>query len=91
MKKALRIYIFGTVQGILFRNFIKDNADKLDVRGYVRNKDDGSVEVWLEGDCKNVDNIVELCKKGPEHAIINRLDIVEEKMQDMKEFKVIRF
>jgi acylphosphatase len=91
MKKALRIYIFGTVQGVLFRNFIKDNADKNDVKGYVRNKDDGSIEIWLEGDCKNVDNIVELCKEGPEHAIINRLDIVEEKMQDMKEFKVIRF
>ena len=40
---------------------------------------------------ENVDKMIELCKKGPEHAIINRLDIVEEKLQDMKEFKIIKF
>ena len=91
MKKAVRIYIFGTVQGIFFRNFIKENADKLEVKGYARNKEDGSVEVWLEGDGKNVEDVVELCKKGPEHTVINRLDIVEEKLQDMKEFKIISF
>jgi len=91
MKKAIRIYIFGTVQGVFFRNFIKENADKGDIKGYVRNKDDGSIEIWLEGDCKNVDEMIEVCKKGPEHAVINRLDIVEEKLQDMKEFKIIKF
>ncbi len=91
MKKAVRVYIFGTVQGVFFRNFIKEQADKLEVNGYTRNKEDGSVEVWLEGDGGNVENMIEVCKKGPEHAIINRLDIVDETFQSLKGFKVIRF
>lgn len=91
MKKAARIYVFGTVQGIFFRAFVKENADKLGVFGYARNKEDGSLEAWFEGECEKVDCIIELCKKGPEQAIINRLDIVEEKMQDMKEFKILNF
>ncbi len=91
MKKAARVYIFGTVQGIFFRAFIKDNADKLKVNGYARNKEDGSVEAWFEGDSEAVDSMIELCKKGNEHAVIKRLDIVEESLQDMKEFKIIHF
>ncbi|MBI2629587.1 acylphosphatase [Candidatus Pacearchaeota archaeon] len=89
MKKATRIYVFGIVQGVFFRNFIKDSADKLDIKGYVRNKEDGSVEAWLEGESEKVNKMVEMCQKGPEHAVIKRLDIVEEKVQDMKEFKVL--
>ena len=89
MKKATRIYIFGTVQAVFFRAFVKENADKLNLNGYVRNKEDESVEAWFEGDSENVDKIVELCKKGPEHSIIKRLDIVEESLQDFKEFKIL--
>lgn len=91
MKRAVKVYIFGTVQGVFFRNFIKEQADKLGIKGYVRNKEDGSVEVWFEGDSGKVNKIIETCKKGPEHAIIKRLDIVDEHFQDMKEFKVVRF
>ena len=91
MKKAVRVYIFGTVQGVTFRNFIKKSADELKVKGYARNKEDGSVEAWIEGNSQNVDKMIELCKKGPEHSVIKRLDIVEEHLQDMKEFKIMRF
>ena len=91
MKKAIRLYIYGTVQGVFFRTFIKKNAELLSLKGYVRNKEDGSLEIWVEGNSEGVDKMIEICKKGPEHSIIKRLDIVEEKMQDLKEFKVLRF
>jgi len=89
MKKAVRVYIFGVVQGVFFRAFVKENAEKLDIKGYARNKEDGSVEIWIEGLKENVDKMIEACKQGPPHSIIKRLDIVDEKMQDMKEFKVL--
>ena len=91
MKKAVRVYIFGTVQGVFFRAFIKEQADKLTVKGYVRNKEDGSVEAWFEGGADKVNKMIEKCKEGPGHSQIKRLDIVDEKVQSMKEFKVIRF
>jgi acylphosphatase len=91
MKKAVKVYIFGTVQGVFFRTFIKERADKLGVKGYVRNKEDGTVEAWFEGNAKDVDKMVEECKKGPPHSQIKRLDIVDEHLQEMKDFKIIRF
>jgi len=89
MKKAVRLYIFGIVQGIFFRAFVKENADKLKLRGYTRNKEDGSVEVWLEGQGEKVDEMIEICKKGPTNSVIKRLDIVEERVQDLKDFKIL--
>ena len=89
MKKAKRLYINGTVQGIFFRQFVKENAERSDVRGFVRNLEDGRVEVFIEGDGKDVDKMIELCKKGPRHAQIRNVEIKEEKVQDFKEFKIL--
>lgn len=90
MKKAVKIIISGTVQGVFFRNFVKDNADKLHLRGFVRNVENGRVEVFVEGDIDNVDKLFELCRKGPKHAVIKNIEIVEQPFQDFKEFKVLR-
>ncbi len=91
MKKSLRLYLTGTVQGLFFRQFIKDNADKHNVKGYVRNMEDGRVEVFLEGDKDNVDAMVLICKAGPRHANIRNMQEKEEPFQDFKEFKILRF
>jgi acylphosphatase len=89
MKKSVRLYIDGAVQGIFFRNFVKENAEKEDVRGFVRNLENGKVEVFLEGDPKKVDEMIEICKKGPKHAQIRSVEEKEEKFQDFKNFKVL--
>lgn len=89
MKKSVRLYISGTVQGIFFRQFVKDNAERSNVRGFVRNLEDGRVEVFIEGDNENVDKMIDICQKGPKHCKIDKVDIQEEKFQDFKEFKVL--
>jgi len=91
MKKAVRVYIFGIVQGVFFRNFIKEQAELLNIKGYVRNKEDGSVEAWIEGNSDDVKKMIEKCKKGPKHAVIKRLDVVDENFHGFKDFKIIRF
>jgi acylphosphatase len=91
MKKAIRICIYGVVQNVFFRAFVKDNADKLSVKGYVRNREDGSVESWIEGDNKNVLKMVEICKQGPKHSMIKRVDEIEEKHHGFKDFRIIHF
>jgi len=89
MKKAVRIYINGTVQGVFFRAFIKENAERHNVKGFVRNLEDGRIEVFVEGDPDNVNKIIELCKKGPKHAQIRKTEVKPEKFQDFKTFKVL--
>ncbi len=89
MKKSLRLFITGSVQGIFFRQFIKDNADKNNVKGYVRNLEDGRVEVFLEGDGEAVENMKSICKRGPQHAQIRNVEEKLESFQSFKEFKVL--
>jgi len=89
VKKAVRLYVTGTVQGIFFRLFVKDNAERYNLFGFIRNLEDGRVEVFVEGDMENVDKIIELCKKGPKHSQIKKVNVKEEKIQDFKEFKIL--
>lgn len=89
MKKAVRLYITGTVQGMFFRQLIKENAERYDVKGFVRNLEDGRIEVFLEGEMDNVKKMIEICSKGPKHAKIEKVEEKDEKFQDFKTFKVL--
>ncbi len=89
MKKSVRLYIDGTVQGVFFRMFVKENAERNNVKGFVRNLEDGRIEVFLEGDANDVRKMTELCRKGPKHAQIKNVEIKEERFQDLRTFKVL--
>ena len=89
MKKSVRLYISGLVQGVFFRAFVKENAERYGVKGFVRNLEDGRVEVFLEGDSDSVNKMIELCKKGPRHAKIRNVQIKQEKFQGFRNFKVL--
>lgn len=89
MKKSVRIYIEGVVQGVFFRNFIKENAEMNNVNGFTRNLEDGRVEIFLEGDSDNVDKVIEICQKGPKYSQIKNVQIKPETFQGFKDFKVL--
>ena len=89
MKKSIRMYVDGVVQDVFFRGFIKENAERHNVKGFVRNLEDGRVEIFLEGNNEDVDKVVELCKKGPKHSQIKGIEMRDEKFQDFKTFKIL--
>lgn len=89
MKKSRRLYLKGMVQGIFFRQYLKENADRLNLRGFTRNLEDGRVEVFIEGNPDEVEQMIEICKKGTKLANIKDVEIKEEKFQDFKEFKIM--
>ncbi len=91
MKKSVRVYIDGTVQGVFFRAFVKENAERYNIKGFTRNLEDGRIEVFLEGDSNDVNKMIELCKKGPKHSQIRNVEVKPEKFQDLKGFKVLHF
>ena len=91
MKKAVKIVILGSVQGVFFRQFVKEEADKLGVRGFVRNIDNGNVEIIVEGDMDKVNKLIEICRQGPKYAQIRNFSVEEKKFSgDYKEFKILR-
>jgi acylphosphatase len=89
MKKSIRLYITGTVQGVFFRAFVKENAERQNVKGFIRNLEDGRIEIFLEGDSPNVNKMTELCEKGPKHSQIRKVETKQERFQDFKVFKVL--
>ncbi len=89
MKKSVRIYIEGTVQGVFFRGFVKDNAERCNVKGFVRNLDDGRVEIFGEGNADEVNKFVDVVRKGPKHSIIKNVEVKPERFQDFKNFKIL--
>ena len=89
MKKSTRLYIEGIVQGIFFRGFIKENAERYNVKGFTRNLEDGRIEIFIEGDTDSVNKMIEVCKKGPKHSQIKKIQIKPEKFQGFKDFKIL--
>ena len=89
MKKSVRLYINGLVQGVVFRIFVKENAERYDVKGFIRNLEDGRIEVFLEGTVNDVNKMIELCKKGPRHSQIKEVKIKQERFQSFRTFKIL--
>ncbi|HUW04738.1 MAG TPA: acylphosphatase [Williamwhitmania sp.] len=73
MKGQVSIHVFGMVQGVGFRYFVKRNASKLGLSGYAKNNDDGTVLVVAEGDEADLLIMVELCKQGPPRAFVKEV------------------
>jgi acylphosphatase len=74
-----RLLISGRVQGVWFRGSMQEQADSLgDVKGFVRNLDDGRVEAVVQGDPGMVSKLVEWAHAGPTGARVDRVEVREE-------------
>jgi acylphosphatase len=72
---SLRLRIEGHVQAVGYRNFVIEEARKLGVDGWVRNRSDGSVEVLACGETKAVEALIASCARGPEGSRIKHIDM----------------
>lgn len=63
--KEAKIEVFGRVQGVLFRNNIKNFADRNGLKGYAENKADGSVIIVAQGDAAKINSLIEWAKSSP--------------------------
>lgn len=62
---ALRVTVRGRVQGVGYRAWMQKEASKRGLKGWVRNRHDGSVEALVAGEKDNVTTFLDACKKGP--------------------------
>jgi len=88
--KTIRIYITGIVQGVLFRKFLEEKANEFKLRGFVRNLEDGRVEVVVEGRDEKVNEMLEACRKGPSHSEIKNIESQQLRHQGFEDFKIIK-
>jgi acylphosphatase len=83
-----RVVVSGNVQGVFFRDSTEDEASNAGVAGWVRNRDDGTVEAVFEGDEGAVQRLVEWCRSGPSQADVNDVDVSEEEPEGLSGFQV---
>lgn len=77
----MRLIIEGRVQGVWFRESTRREAERLGVRGWVRNRREGTVEVLAEGPKENVRKLVDWCHHGPPSARVMRVNETAESFQ----------
>ncbi len=75
LKKKLKLKIFGRVQGVYFRKTTQRVARDLGLTGYVENMPDGTVELEVFGRRLALEELLQFCKKGPELAQIEKVEV----------------
>ncbi len=86
--KHINITLFGQVQGVFFRVGIKELADKLGVKGFIKNLEDGSLYIEAEGNEESLDQFVFWCKKGPKRAKVDNYEIKDGEFEDFESFEI---
>jgi acylphosphatase len=77
MEVTRHLRIHGRVQGVFYRESMIREASRLDVRGWVRNCSDGSVEAVVQGAPDAVDALIAWTKTGPERARVGDVVVSE--------------
>ena len=72
---SMQVRIFGRVQGVGFRAWTEREARALFLRGWVRNRYDGSVEAVFDGPRPVVEKMLRMCRSGPCSARVSNLEI----------------
>jgi len=69
------IHIIGIVQGVSYRVNTLIQARALGIRGWVRNRQDGTVEAVFQGNKRIVDEIIQYCRQGPPSAKVIKVEV----------------
>jgi len=73
-----RVYISGRVQGVMYREYARDRAKRLGLKGWVRNLRDGRVEGVFEGEEEKIEEMVDWCYKGSPFARVEEVEVTWE-------------
>lgn len=91
VQKQIHIFVTGRVQGVFFRQSTKVMAIKNNVKGWVRNLDDGRVEIVAQGETQDIDNLAHWCKTGPANSRVDEFELSEENISDEFETFEVRY
>jgi acylphosphatase len=85
---ALHVIVEGRVQGVGFRAFVEREARARGLRGWVRNRSDGSVEAVFSGEEEDVQSMIVACHRGPRMSLVRDVKTAPHPPGDWKGFEV---
>lgn len=83
-----RAVVHGRVQGVFFRDSIRERARAHGVAGWVTNRSDGAVEAVLEGSPDGVERVLRFLETGPARARVDHVDVSQEPPEGLSGFQV---
>jgi acylphosphatase len=83
-----RVVAHGRVQGVFFRDSVRQRAQSRGVSGWVTNRSDGAVEAVFEGEADAVESLVEFSRQGPRSAEVEDLEVFDEEPEGLSGFAI---
>lgn len=88
--ETVHLSISGKVQGVFFRQTAAKMAERLNVKGWIRNTRDSKVEALVTGETDDIKDFINWCKVGPEKAHVEDVAISKQPEIIFKKFEVLR-
>ena len=85
---AVHVRVSGRVEGVYYRAFTRDKAIALGVKGWVRNVPGGGVEAVLEGERKQVGELLKSMKSGPTGSLVLGMGLSELEAKGYEDFEI---
>jgi acylphosphatase len=87
--KSITILVEGKVQGVWFRKSTQTEANRIGIKGFVKNQSNGSVYIEAEGTKEQLEAFIAWCHEGPKHALVSFLEVTEvEVLKGFTEFQI---
>jgi acylphosphatase len=83
-----RVVVHGRVQGVFFRDSVRERARAHGVAGWVRNTPEGTVEIHAEGDPDAVEHLLRFARTGPRAAEVDRVEVSDVPVEGHRGFDV---
>jgi len=88
--KHITITVSGKVQGVYFRAFTQKEAQRLNLRGFVRNEPNGNVYIEAEGEEVNLNQLVSWCQIGSPKSLVTDIKVRTGDLKHFSEFVISR-
>jgi acylphosphatase len=83
-----RVTVTGRVQGVFFRDSLRQRARSLGVGGWATNRVDGALEAVFEGSPDDVQRLLDFAAKGPRQAEVEAVEVTEEEPEGLSGFEI---
>jgi len=77
-QRTVHVLLHGQVQRVNFRGWAHEQAEQLDLSGWIRNRRDGAVEAVFAGPADNVAMMLDRCRFGPRDARVEEIEIIQD-------------
>ncbi|MGN6617506.1 MAG: acylphosphatase [Ilyomonas sp.] len=87
---TVHLLVEGKVQGVFYRASAKEMADELGLSGWVKNREDGNVEMIVSGEESKINEFIKWCHKGPRRAVVTNVIVTPQEDGSFTRFEVVR-